>query len=83
MPKISTYTAVTPTMDDYVVGTDVDNGSATKSFVFDKITELINGGTVPATTTDPGKKGQIAANATHLYICVATDTWRRVALSTF
>ena len=30
-----------------------------------------------------GKKGQIAANATHLYICVATDTWRRVALSTF
>ncbi len=83
MPKISTYTAVDPTMTDYVVGTDVEDGFATKSFVFDKIAELINAGTVPASDSDPGIKGQIAADVNYLYICIATNTWRRVATSTF
>lgn len=38
---------------------------------------------VPASTTSVGSRGDVAYNATHLYICVAKDTWRRVALSTF
>lgn len=38
---------------------------------------------VPASATSPGNAGQVAASATFLYICVATDTWRRVALSAF
>ncbi len=38
---------------------------------------------VPATSTSKGNAGQVAASATFLYLCVATDTWRRVALSTF
>lgn len=36
---------------------------------------------VPLTKTSTGTAGQIAASATHLYICVATNTWRRVTLS--
>lgn len=38
---------------------------------------------VPATATDPGTPGQVACNTTHLYVCVANSTWRRVAISSF
>lgn len=36
---------------------------------------------VPATATSTGIAGQKAFDATNLYICVATNTWRRVALA--
>jgi hypothetical protein len=39
--------------------------------------------TVPATATSTGTAGQVAYDATHLYVCVATNTWVRVALATF
>lgn len=38
---------------------------------------------VPATPTSPGVAGTWAADATHLYHCYATNTWRRVAHSTW
>lgn len=38
---------------------------------------------VPATTTSTGVKGQIAYNSSHLYLCVATNTWRRLELQTW
>lgn len=38
---------------------------------------------VPATITTSGKLGNLAISSTHLYVCTATDTWRRVALSTW
>lgn len=38
---------------------------------------------VPTTPTSDGAPGQIAFNLTHLYVCVAEDTWRRVAISTW
>lgn len=37
----------------------------------------------PATAASPGIAGQVAYDATHLYVCVATNTWVRVALATF
>lgn len=39
--------------------------------------------TVPASRTSKGIAGQKAYNNTHLYICIAPDTWRRVPLSTW
>jgi hypothetical protein len=36
---------------------------------------------VPATATSAGAAGQIAYSTTFLYICVATNTWRRVAIA--
>ena len=36
---------------------------------------------IPTSSTDPGIKGQMAVDATYLYICVDTDTWTRVALT--
>jgi hypothetical protein len=38
---------------------------------------------VPATATSTGVVGQWAADATNAYFCVAANTWRRVALSTW
>ncbi len=38
---------------------------------------------VPATVSSTGAVGDVAANATHLYVCIAPNTWRRVALSTW
>ncbi len=38
---------------------------------------------VPATATSPGTVGQIAEDNNFFYVCVATNTWRRTALSTW
>lgn len=38
---------------------------------------------VPATAGAAGAEGDIKWNSTHIYVCVATDTWKRVAIATF
>jgi hypothetical protein len=37
----------------------------------------------PATATSAGIAGQVAYDATHIYVCVATNTWVRALLATF
>jgi len=37
--------------------------------------------TVPSSSSDIGVKGSMAVDATYLYVCVATDTWTRIALT--
>lgn len=37
----------------------------------------------PATASSTGTAGQMAYDSSYLYICTATDTWRRVAHSTW
>lgn len=39
-------------------------------------------GSVPSSSTDTGAAGQIAVDATHIYVCVGTDSWGRVAIDT-
>ncbi len=36
----------------------------------------------PATSTSPGVQGDIRASDLYIYVCVAANTWKRVALST-
>lgn len=38
---------------------------------------------VPTSATAPGTPNQVACDTSYLYVCVATNTWRRTALSTF
>lgn len=38
---------------------------------------------IPAAIGSAGNPGDMAYDTDYLYICVATDTWRRVALSTW
>lgn len=41
------------------------------------------GSTVPATASSTGIAGQIAYDTSYVYICIATNTWKRAALSTW
>lgn len=38
---------------------------------------------IPTGSSFPGKPGQITADTSYFYVCVATNTWRRVAIGTF
>jgi hypothetical protein len=46
-------------------------------------TTLVTTTAVPSTATSTGTAGQIAFNTSGLYVCVATNTWRKATLSTF
>jgi hypothetical protein len=46
------------------------------------LSELITEGT-PSGPTDTGTKGTLKYDTNYLYICIATDTWRRIAHSTW
>lgn len=37
----------------------------------------------PALATSTGTPGQVAFDATHFYVCIATNTWVRCTLATF
>jgi len=39
--------------------------------------------TAPASASDNGQPGQIAWDANFIYVCVATNTWKRAALSSW
>lgn len=39
--------------------------------------------TAPASATATGSTGQIIWDANYIYVCVATDTWKRVAIATW
>lgn len=43
----------------------------------------INTKKTPSSETDTGTKGAISWDSDYMYICIATDTWRRVPLSTW
>ena len=44
---------------------------------------LIHPSTPPATAADTGTAGTITWDASYIYICIATDTWKRVAITTW
>ncbi|MCP4320427.1 MAG: hypothetical protein GY787_00920, partial [Alteromonadales bacterium] len=37
----------------------------------------------PASASATGTLGEIRFTATHIYVCIATDTWRRVLIDTW
>lgn len=52
---------------------------------FIKLVQAFNAQVVPTptTATDPGVPGQFAYDANFIYICIAPNTWCRVAIATF
>lgn len=86
MAKISTYATATPALTDMVPGTDTGDANATKNFTFEAIRDFISGqhadvANVPASAGSPGVAGQLAVDTNYLYACVATNTWKRVAIA--
>lgn len=43
----------------------------------------VGSATVPASATAPGTPGDVAYDATHLYVCVAANSWRRSPLTSW
>lgn len=43
----------------------------------------VNFNTPPANSSATGTQGMIATDSNYIYVCVATNTWKRVALSAF
>lgn len=37
----------------------------------------------PATSTSPGAIGHVAQDGSFFYVCIATDSWKRIALVAF
>ncbi len=40
-------------------------------------------GTAPGAADDVGQKGEIRFTSTYIYVCVAANTWKRVAIATW
>ena len=49
----------------------------------DSVTRATKQYTAPASATATGTLGSIKFTADHIYVCVATNTWKRVAIATF
>ncbi len=45
--------------------------------------EITLEGSAPASATSSGTAGDIRYDANYLYVCVATNTWKRSALTTW
>lgn len=47
---------------------------------FDQVARFV---AAPATATTVGVEGQLATDGSFLYVCIARNSWKRVALSSF
>ncbi len=52
----------------------------TKEWVKSKTAELVS---APSTASSTGTAGQIAYDSSYMYVCTATNTWKRTALTTW
>jgi len=91
--KITELAATTaPVANDVlVIVTDVANTAVTKkvtaSNLFNSIPagkiQLANTTNAPASSSANGSVGEVRVTSTYVYVCTATNTWKRVALETF
>ena len=77
-----TSTSLTTTLGDYEKTADLTTLLA--GYVVDAdITNFATIVAAPASATATGTAGTIAYDATHIYVCIATDTWVRADLATW
>jgi hypothetical protein len=85
-------TSYSQTIDFYSAGTldftgrtiwvDVSGITRTDTLLVNKL-ELINLNTAPTSVNDIGTLGEIRITSNAIYVCIATNTWRRALLTTF
>jgi predicted N-acyltransferase len=85
-------TKASPVSGDLVVISDSADSNETKNATAGTIanlattvtlTSLIVTTAAPASASAAGTTGQIATDANYIYVCTATNTWKRVAISTW
>lgn len=69
---------ITPTQKLHVIGNGLFTGSVTATQF--RISAL---NTTPASATATGILGEIRYDANYMYVCVATNTWKRSAITTW
>ncbi len=80
--KTSTDKALVPSNIPYIMASPGDIGGTAPAKIYG--TELrVSSPTVPSTAGDTCVKGDISWDADYLYICVATNTFKRVPLTTW
>lgn len=70
----------TKELDLFAMKTDLPEGADLSGYALKGTVEI---GTAPASATATGVAGTAVFTATGMYVCVATDTWVRVALATW
>ena len=69
-----------------LIGTTTDNGTDKLQVNGSTIStqyKLSSLNTAPATSSSTGTTGEIRIDANYIYICTATNTWKRVAIATW
>ena len=67
-----------------ITGSSTSFGSGiTSLFGMNSFSDFKLIGNEPSSATDTGSAGQIAVDADYIYVCTATDTWKRVAITTW
>ena len=80
--EINFYSAGTLDYTGRTIWVDVSGITRTNTLLADNI-ELTSLNTAPASSSDTGTAGQIKITNGYIYVCVATNTWKRATLSTF
>ncbi len=93
--KVSlSYDALLKTILDADSSLTIKTGSSTTALTLDSSQDatfagevfaptLVIGSGSPASATSTGTAGQIQFDSNYIYVCVATNTWKRVAISTW
>jgi hypothetical protein len=69
---------------NFTTGANVNIGANLQvSGQYTSVNSIIIGGGTPASSSASGIQGQILWSSTYLYVCVSSNSWRRVALSAF
>lgn len=75
--KQDTLSAATAAADGYLKKEDWSTFNDKQSALTDPVTLVA----APATAAAAGTKGQVAIDTEYIYLCTATDTWKRAALA--
>lgn len=78
LPTDSNADVVVATGGNVLIGSNTNNGA--KLQVNGLITQSL---TTPASASATGVAGTITADANYVYVCTATNTWKRVAIATW
>lgn len=80
---LSSYSAATKILNGYHFYGNGDYPSYFGGVVSAKQFQLNALNTAPANATATGTTGEIRIDANYIYVCVATNTWKRVAIATW
>lgn len=77
------FTNVMPESPNNIVSIAVVLSSGVNGIIFVRPQNLDHWQPTPATSSSTGRKGDRAFDTDYLYVCVATDTWKRTPLTTW